>query len=1492
MAGLSDTLSRFDVSGEILNEDVIGLLTQPDPKVPGCEMNLGDCAAAFELLSEVWQEIRLEVAEFDTSKLREKWLMPLFELLGHELTYLRGHTEFAHKKTIPLTHQSAVKVPVWMLDFGQTPDEKPSEGRSRRSPHELFQEYLDMTPDSWGIISNGQTLRLLHDYHKSLTRNFVEVDLEAVFESLDFDAFRALWRIFHANAFKPGAKGVLPIEKLRDFSRQEGTEIGKELRFQVLEAIKVLGNGFLEADVSGNLTTALKEDPVALMTFYRSLLRIVYRLLFLLYVDNKPNWTPAQDRVWSSSYSITRMRREAEDAAAEDGKIYFARAHSEDHWEGLKVVFKIIREGTTAFNTKIHPYGGDLFAEESLWKLKDAPLHNQDLLKVIRLLTIFERRSRGRNRQIYRVNFRNLRIDALGSVYEALLDIAPVLKENGRFDFGDGAERKLSGTYYTPPALVAEIVKAALIPVIDDRLAGVNESDQEAALLNIKVVDPACGSGAFLIQAMDALAGRLCEIRYQGESPTDEQLRAARRDVVTKCIHGVDLNPMAIELCKFTLWLHVAHPELPLSYLEPVIVCGNALVGIPLKAQVEREKKRLAEAREDVKKRTDLSQKQKQSALKKLEYVGWPDSIPDEAFNLVTGDIPGVASQLKRQNKTEREGQPGLPFQREETHRELRAKKYLSFKLQSEDNIEAQRQKRELYERWRNDEDIKRQLFEADFWCSAFFWRGQPDSEAPTDYRFREIKEENLNTKPVSYWGDSLTQRVRALASLPEPGDPISTGLGFFHWEIEFPDVDAQGGFDCILGNPPWERIKLQEQEFFEPLVEHQVFGEHARAISEAKNKGGRERVIRQLHTDCPELLSAFENAKHAAECSAKFVRESGCYPLTAVGDVNTYAIFAERSRCLSRVGGRASIIVPTGIATDDTTKRFFGDLVQSDSLYSIIGFENEGNIFVGVHHAFKFAILTMGEGAKSAPAFAFLCRKIDHSHDPTRIFCLTKDDFNLLNPNTRTCPVFRTNADAELTKLIYRRVPVLVNESTKENPWGISFMRMFDMSNDSGEWFEDPEDLDELGYRLSGNVYVHDGRKVLPATNPKNGVPHDNVYLPLFEAKMVHHFDHRFGTYEGATQAHLNEGTLPNPGEQWKQNLNNVAMPRYWVSKQEVLLRSSRVPPGIKQAIRSRDEQMAIFVLTEWLVGWIMNRGQAGDVTEAHTIAFDQLTSKSGSPMRQANTAFITAMQAQHTEKEFPLTDEDREVLQNSKSALEACQRLLELHGHSWLLGFRDVASTVTERTGIFTLMPFVGAGHTLPFMFPEVDAFESGAICASMSSLVFDFCARQKLGSNHMTFFTLKQLPVLTQVAINSNRDELKNILLELNYTADDMRPWAEAMGYKGEPFTWNDDRRAILKAELDACFAKLYGLNRKQLRYILDPHGLSDAELEDITSDWEDPTCSGPHLLPENPTTTFPGETFRVLKVKEIAKYGEYRTRRLVLEAWDNLQRGELK
>jgi hypothetical protein len=542
------TLARFEVSGEILSEDTIALLTAEQCKIPGADIDEGALRSAYDLLLERWQAIRTEVASYSTERLRERWQINVLELLDFKPEYLRSHTTFGKGRKIPLTHRSG-DIPIWLLNYAEDFDAKPEKDSGiRKSPHELFQEYLDQTDDEWGILFNGKCIRLLHDYHKTLTRSYVEADLESIFDALDIDAFRAVWRIFHASRFVKDKDGKKPIERLRDHSRQEGAVIGRELEDQVRRAIETLANGFLAADREGRILRALREEHGAIDEFYQALLRIIYRILFLLFIENRPNWTPAHDPIWADSYSVTRLREMAE---ASD----YSRAGGEDLWEGIKVVSRIIREGSEHFD--IHPYGGELFDDEKLWLLADAPLANADLLGVIRLLTMFER-----NKQVYRVNFRTLDIEALGSVYEGLLGSRPVLTPEGKFDFAESTERKQTGTYYTPKELVSLLIDSALVPVIEERLKDkTTKKEREDALLGIKVVDPACGSGAFLVQAMDKLAEKLVEIRLEGEEPSDLDIREARRDVVRHCIHGVDLNPLAVDLCRFVLWINVAHPR-------------------------------------------------------------------------------------------------------------------------------------------------------------------------------------------------------------------------------------------------------------------------------------------------------------------------------------------------------------------------------------------------------------------------------------------------------------------------------------------------------------------------------------------------------------------------------------------------------------------------------------------------------------------------------------------------------------------------------------------------------------------------------------------------------------------------------------------------------------------------------------------------------------------------------------------------------------------
>jgi hypothetical protein len=376
----------------------------------------------------------------------------------------------------------------------------------------------------------------------------------------------------------------------------------------------------------------------------------------------------------------------------------------------------------------------------------------------------------------------------------------------------------------------------------------------------------------------------------------------------------------------------------------------------------------------------------------------------------------------------------------------------------------------------------------------------------------------------------------------------------FFHWHLEFPDVFTAaasppqggpasmppaaergaaneqmgwtGGFDCILGNPVWERVKLQEQEFF---------ATRAPEIANAANAAARKKLIAALPTTNPTLWTEWCDALRESQGASQFMRESGRYPHCGVGDINTFAVFSELNRAVLAPPGRAAFIVPAGIATDDTTKAFFDDLVKKSLLAAVYHFENEDRLFADVHHSFRFVIV--GLGPSKAADLLFFARQTSALADKSRHFTLTPDDFRLLNPNTRTCPTFRSIADAELNKYIYRRIGVLWDETKPDgNPWGLSFMAMFHMANDSG-LFRTRTEMEAAGQTLTGNTW--DGPL--------------GKFLPLIEAKMVNHFDHRFSTYEGATQAQLNVGALPRLDAAAHADPYRFTQPDYWVAQENI---------------------------------------------------------------------------------------------------------------------------------------------------------------------------------------------------------------------------------------------------------------------------------------------------------------------------------------------------
>lgn len=1279
-------LIPYDLLEKIANEDA--------PGQKAADFGLAKGRRLSDEIQRVWSDAqdlwdifrrrRESLPEKDphgTTLTRERWIVPLLtdaQILGYELKFQPAGVEL-HGLNFPVSHWAGEGdggPPVHIEGFKVELDRKGA--KLRTSPRAMVQEFLNHSEAHlWGVVTNGLSFRLLRDSARTARPTYLEFDLESILEGNRFSEFAIFYRLCHRSRLpKPGQEPTeCLLEQYHQLSIEQGGRVRDKLRDGVEDALKALGNGFLQHPANEALRQKFAAGHLPAAEYHRQLLRLVYRLLFLMVAEERRmivsqgENAERHQRIYRDYYSVSRLRERAETIVE---KTAFS-----DLWLGLKQTFQLFSDNRDSNPLGIPPLNGDLFSDQATADLNDTQLHNHELLLAIRRLSMFAERGVQQ-----RVNYSALDVEELGSVYESLLDFQPVIEkqESGlAFDLPVGSERKTTGSYYTRPELVRELIQSALMPVMEDRLKeagklpiGTHPDDKKAALekaiLGITVCDPACGSGHFLLEAARRLGRELARIRTGEDEPSLEQFHLGVRDAVSHCIYGVDLNPLAVDLCKLALWLEGHWIGKPLSFLDHRIKCGNSLVGV-------------------------------------FDLETLKQGIPDDAFNPVTGDDRKAAQAIKKRNRRERESPTRLlPFGETALGRlEGYAEQLRELADIAENNPADVRRKSDLYRKVYQSPESERAHRAADLWTAAFFvpLKDANDPAVPTHAFLMEFLDRPIGARPALIKADELKVKHR-----------------FFHWPLEFPEVFARDGFDVVLGNPPWERIKLQAEEFFatrDPV------------IAKAANNAERQKLIKTLETKNPPLFGQFAEAKHIAEAASKCARFSSRFPLTAVGDVNTYALFAELAHDLTNKVGGVGILVPAGIATSENTKMFFRDLVERQSLVRLTGFENEAFIFSAIHHTFKFCALTLrGESVKTEHAdFVFFCRRFEDVRDSERHFRLTRQELSLLNPNTRTCPVFRTHTDAELTKEVYRRVPVFVDDETKQNYWGAKFARMFDMANDSH----------------------------LFSTSPGEGL------LPLHEAKMIHQFDHRYATYEGATQAQLNVGTLPQLSPEQKADLTITAKPRYWVHSQEVE------------------------------------------------------------------------------------------------------ERLSNLWSKGWMMAFRRITSNVVERTMIATLLPRVGTPDVLPLCIVAADAPLAACLLANFNSLCFDYIARQKVGWTHMDFHYLKQLPVLppTRYTANDLQFTVPRVI-ELVYTAWDMESFAKDAGWSREPFKWDEDRRAQIRAELDAYYALLYGLTRDELRYILDP--------KDVY---------GPD---------FPGETFRVLKEKEEKRFGEYRTRRLVLEAYDRL------
>jgi hypothetical protein len=1129
-----DLLQRI-ASGD---SDVEGLTPEAYHLIKGERLNEG-INRSWSRLQGAWSRLialsglaRLPESELGTSLTRERWLLPLFGELGYG-RLLTSRSIEVDGKDYPISHLWG-NTPIHLVGCRVTLDGRTPgvAGAARSSPHSLVQELLNRSDDHlWAFVSNGLRLRLLRD-NASLTRQaYVEFDLEAMMDGEVYADFVLLWLLCHQSRVEalPSSPplvggtggGVCWLEKWSRTAQEQGTRALEQLRNGVEAAINALGRGFLVHPANRELREKLRAGTLDKQEYYRQLLRLVYRLLFLFVAEDRgllldPHAEEVARERYTRFYSTARIRRLAER--------HKGTRHA-DLVYGLWLVMEKLGDDAGCPQLGLPALGGFLFSKGAMPDLHGLEIANADLLAAVRALAFI---IDGNTRRP--VDYKNLRSEELGSVYEALLELHPNLNADvGTFELqtAGGHERKTTGSYYTPDSLVQCLLDSALEPVLDEQISNqANEPVEgrsvirnpqsairnlrEAAILNLKVCDPACGSGHFLIAAAHRMARRLAAARTGDEEPAPEATQTALRDVIGHCIYGVDINPMAVELCKVSLWMEALEPGKPLSFLDHRIRCGNSLLGTT-PALLEK-------------------------------------GIPDDAFNPIEGDDKAIASALKRQNKEERRGQ-------ETFFADLIAESGVGYANLSRgfttlDHIDDSsmigiREKEARYHQLADSADHRHSRLLADAWCAAFVWRKTRNAIEPvTENLFRRLASRPDDVSP------KIRQEIRRLAE----------SYQFLHWHLAYPDVFRvpgadeapenegtgwSGGFDVVLGNPPWERIKLQEKEWF---------ATRRPDIANAPNAAARRRMIDALKTEDPALYAAFLDDRRKAEGESHLARNSGRFPLCGRGDINTYSIFAETNRTLINPKGRVGCIVPSGIATDDTTKFFFQGLMDTQSLVSLYDFENREKLFPAVDSRMKFCTLTLTGAerpAKRGAEFVFFAHLTDDLDEVDRRFTLSAEEIRLLNPNTRTCPIFRSQRDAELTKAIYRRVPVLIREGVEdENPWGISFKIMFHMAGDS---------------------YLFRTREQLEA---------DRDYLRLYEAKMMHQFDHCWATYEGLETRDLTFKERNNP--------NWSVVGRYWVEAQEVNQRLGVEEGdrnfswllGVRNITNTTNERTAIFTI------------------------------------------------------------------------------------------------------------------------------------------------------------------------------------------------------------------------------------------------------------------------------------------------------------------------
>ena len=974
----------------------------------------------------------------------------------------------------------------------------------------------------WGILTNGAKWRLYYSGARSVSEQFFDLNLATVldlpghndglFALAEADrrhCLKLFALFFRREAFLPGVATERSLhQRVLDEGRVYEERVAADLSELVFKQLfPKLARAIAEAAPDAPLSEVRDATLI-----------LLYRLLFILYAEDR-SLLPVRDTRYDD-YGLRekvrddiRQRKDRDDAFS---------ATAARYWSVIDDLCRAIDQGDASIG--LPPYNGGLFDRERTPLLARIRLGDQVMADVIDALS-FERTDQGRRY----INYRDLSVQQLGSIYERLLEHELVPEGGQLFVRPNVFARKASGSYYTPADLVGLILTETVGPLVEaraaafhaeaealadsdltpaDRLQELKRLDPAEQILELKICDPAMGSGHFLVSLVDYLADRVITAMAEAEAAEDgyispltdrintirnriesnatergwtidaEQLddrHIVRRMVLKRCVYGVDKNPMAVELAKVSLWLHTFTAGAPLSFLDHHLRCGDSLFGCWVSQGIEK-----AMEGESALYLTPMVRQAVEATAGMQEIEALTDAEIAEAhrsseiFDTVHESTAPLDAFLSLSH--------GLDW---------------------------------LHLKDRQDVAAVRAFSEGSL--------GDPVQIA-------------LGARPPRSSHDASASFADILAHVRK----LDAEERFLHWQVAFPGVwsnwerpERRGGFDAVIGNPPWDRIKLQQVEWF---------AARRPDIAHAQRAADRKRMIAALQQDGDPLATDFERANHRAVSTAHMARACGDYPFLSRGDINLYSLFVERAMALVKPDGMVGLLVPSGIGSDKTAAPFFRSLATQGRLRALYDFENRRTrykappFFPDVDSRFKFCAFIAGPSPSDNPAqCAFFLQDVSELNDAERCFPLTPEDFAAVNPNTGTAPIFRSRLDAELTTAIYRRLPVLVDRSSGEEveAWPLKHARMFDTDVDSN-LFRTRAELEEKegAWPIGGNRY----------DSPSG------EWVPLYEGKMMQAFDHRAASVV-VNSANLHRPAQPEPATpEQHSNPDWLPEPQFWV--------------------------------------------------------------------------------------------------------------------------------------------------------------------------------------------------------------------------------------------------------------------------------------------------------------------------------------------------------